>query len=245
VEGDVVAATAAATIPYRYVELAIRRADDSVVTAFLWRHPSSPSSLIGTPLRLRVGGAFVFPPPGIAPSQLRRLVLVAGGMGVNPLVSIAAHLAEKAGRGGGAGAAQTMEVRFLYSLRDSSERRKVDEMLFVERLAGFYGKGQLTGGLRLFLTSSRKVEDDGGGGGGAASDEQEGLIACNGVPIPFVPRRIKVEDIAEAVGPDRRFAAVYVCGVPSMTDEFVARLTVPLPDGVGMEQHRVLFEKWW
>lgn len=38
---------------------------------------------------------------------------------------------------------------------------------------------------------------------------------------------------------------VYVCGVPGMTDEFVRALVAPAPGGFGMEERRVLFEKWW
>ncbi|KAJ3558908.1 hypothetical protein NPX13_g9621 [Xylaria arbuscula] len=64
--------------------------------------------------------------------------------------------------------------------------------------------------------------------------------------IPFHSRRITVDDdVATAVG-NPRFAVVYVCGVPSMTDDFVAKLTAREDQGgLGMEPHRVLCEKWW
>jgi len=218
----------------------VRRADDSPATAFLWRDRAAPGFLLGTPLRLRVGGSFVYPPPGVLPSQLRRLVLVAGGVGVNPLASIAAHLAEQGRRRREAGA--HIEVTFLYSLRHVSGEKKVDEMLFVERLAGFFGSGDLRGHLRLFLTPGPYA----GGGGDADEDgEQEGVVPCGGLDVPYARRRIVPDDIVKALGPDSRFAAVYVCGVPKMTDDIVRRLLAAPPEGVGMEKHRVLYEKWW
>lgn len=225
---------------YRYVELAVRRADDSPVTTFLWRNPAFPAALLGTPLRLRVGGSFVYPPPGVPTFHLRRLVLVAGGVGVNPLVSIATHLSEQTQRPGPAGVQP--EVRLLYSLRDVAREGKLDEMLFVPRLAGFFAKGRLKGTLRLFLTP-------GPGAGGERDKDQDsedkGVMPCNGLEVSFARRRISADDITEAVGPDPRFAAAYVCGVPLMTDTIVAHLLGTRPEGVGMEKHRVLFEKWW
>lgn len=56
-------------------------------------------------------------------------------------------------------------------------------------------------------------------------------------------RRISKDDLFEALGPEdgRANTVVYVCGLPSMTDEFVELLkTAP-----GMEEKRVLCEKWW
>jgi len=89
---------------------------------------------------------------------------------------------------------------------------------------------------------------DGGGQGGdgdKARSGQDGVVHCNEVDVAYVQRRITTEDLVEALGPDKRFAVVYVCGVPSMTDKFVASLTEPSPKGIGMEKHRVLCEKWW
>ncbi len=107
-------------------------------------------------------------------------------------------------------------------------------MLFLERLAGLFASGQLKGRLTLFLTAG--AAEDGGGGGGT--------VSCSGVDVPFLRRRIAAADVADAVGHQhRRFAAVYVCGVPAMTDQLVESLTSP--EGFGMESHRVLSEKWW
>lgn len=159
---------------------------------------------------------------------LRKIVFVAGGVGINPLMSIASHLAERPD--------PRRTVEFLYSTRDpgGEGKRDASKILFLDRLAGIFnggGGGTLKGRLGLFLTP-------GGGAGTAVEGTGDGLQG-----IPFKTRRITVEDIAEALGDDKRFAVVYVCGVPAMTDEFVEKLTSP--QGLGLEPHRVLYEKWW
>lgn len=156
---------------------------------------------------------------------LRKIVFVAGGVGINPLMSIASHLAERPH--------PRHTVEFMYSTRDPGGEgtRDASKILFLDRLAGIFNGGALKGRLGLFLTP--------GGGAGAAGEADGGELQG----IPFKSRRITVEDIAEALGEDKRFSVVYVCGVPSMTDEFVERLTSP--QGLGLEPHRVLYEKWW
>lgn len=158
----------------------------------------------------------------------RKVVFVAGGVGINPLMSIASHLAERPD--------PRHTVEFLYSTRDpgGEGKRDASKILFLDRLAGIFnggGSGALKGRLSLFLTP---------GGGANTAGEGDGHDLQG---IPFKSRRITVEDIAEALGDDKRFAAVYVCGVPAMTDEFVEKLTSP--QGLGLEPHRVLYEKWW
>ncbi|RYC54247.1 hypothetical protein CHU98_g11962 [Xylaria longipes] len=178
---------------------------------------------------------------------LRRVVFVAGGVGVNPLVSMLGSLAAASTTPTTPG----FEVHFLYSLKDpGTGKRRARDMLFVERIARLFREGKLKGGrFQVFLT---------GGVQGAEheEDEEDKVITCDGDgdgdgkgdnTIPFLPRRCNVDDdIAEVVGTpaERRFAVVYVCGVPAMTDEFVARLT-DREHGLGMDPYRVLCEKWW
>lgn len=154
---------------------------------------------------------------------------MAGGVGINPLMSIASHLAESAG-------AHRYAVDFLYSLRDPGEgRRDPKEILFLERLAGLFGPaGGLEGELKLFLTPER-------GGAGEEGRADEGRI--DGLDLAFKRRRIAVRDVDQAIGVDKRFAVVYICGVPKMTDDFVEQLTSP--KGLALEPFKVLYEKWW
>lgn len=192
--------------------------------AWLWQDP--PASLLGAHLQVRVGGSFVWPPPAAGEKEIRRVVLVAGGVGINPLVTMLSALAEDGDK--------DLDVRFLYSLRDPGPAggRDPARMLFLERIADVFASGRVGGGLQLFLT-----------GGGAEKNQEDGTIAWEGGEIPFRGRRITRDDLREAVGEDREQALVYVCGVPRMTDEFVEWLKSR--DGLGMDPERVLCEKWW
>ncbi|RYP20066.1 hypothetical protein DL765_002992 [Monosporascus sp. GIB2] len=215
---------------YAYLELAVQKSPDNPPAAWLWRggdgDDGAAAGLLGEELRVRVGGSFVWPPPGVNARALRKAVFVAGGVGVNPLMSMLSALAEKPD-------SAPFEVEFLYSMRDPGrERREAARMLFLDRIASIFAEGRLRGRLRLFLTGG---------------DEPEGDIPLSGAAghgmVRFRGRRMTADDVVAAVGADRRFAVVYVCGVPAMTDEFVRRLTDPA--GLAMEPHRVLCEKWW
>ncbi|KAI2619122.1 hypothetical protein GGS26DRAFT_573578 [Hypomontagnella submonticulosa] len=213
-----------------YLELAVQKSPDPPA-AWLWQ---DPDAITYAELQVRVGGSFVWPPPGVNVRALRRAVFVAGGVGINPLTSMLGSLAE--------GLVPPFEVEFLYSLKDDvgEEGRQASRLLFVERLAKIFKEGKVKGRLQLFLT--------GGGSDGNGEREDGGVVASGdeGGDVPFHARRISVDDVFAAVGgaSQRRFAVVYVCGVPTMTDEFVEKLTNP-QYGLGMEPHRVLCERWW
>ncbi|KAI1487542.1 NADH-cytochrome b-5 reductase [Biscogniauxia mediterranea] len=217
-----------------YLELAVQRSPDNPPAAWLWR---DPASIVGAALRVRVGGSFVWPPPDVDVRALRRVVFVAGGVGINPLMSMLGSLARRGGAGeGGDGGGHPFEVHFLYSVRDTGER-DAGRVLFLERLASIYAEGRVKGRLRLFLT--------GRSGEGEEEEEEERVISCrDGGDVAFCRRRVNIGDVAAAVD-NATSAVVYVCGVPSMTDEFVQKLTNNQNQGLGMEPHRVLCEKWW
>jgi hypothetical protein len=61
-----------------YLELAIQKSENPPAK-WLWR---PEAEIQGTPLAVRVGGSFTWPPPGLDVAGVRRLVLVAGGVGV-------------------------------------------------------------------------------------------------------------------------------------------------------------------
>ncbi|CAJ2507976.1 Uu.00g091620.m01.CDS01 [Anthostomella pinea] len=224
------AATTDESVRPGYLELAVQKSPENPPAAWLWQ---PVASILDAELRVRIGGSFVWPPPGINVRLLRRVVFISGGVGINPLVSMLGSLAR-------AGAAQQnpFEVQFLYSIKDpgaGAEVRDASRMLFLERLATVFAEQKVRGRLRLFLTGGEGAE----GGGVVSSGGGAGDVAFQG-------RRITVDDVAEAVGAasERRFAVVYVCGVPAMNDEFVKKLT-DRDGGLGMEPHRVLCEKWW
>lgn len=198
------------------------------------------SDIIGSQLRIRIGGSFVWPPVDIDVSSLRKVVFVASGMGINPIISMLSWLYGQKDLG--------FELEVLYSIRRDNGPIQGKRLLFVERLLrmfegiGKVGDGaeesnaarKLPGRLRLFLTNS-----------GLSSRTH--AVPCLGLGERSETlcelRRITCEDVAEAVGADKGTALVYVCGVPAMTDEFVEYLTSQ--DGAGIERDRVLLERWW
>ncbi|KAK1495618.1 hypothetical protein CABS01_01425, partial [Colletotrichum abscissum] len=231
-----------------YLELAVQKSPTNPAAAWLWEQPVDDenedlSQVEKKPeIQVRVGGSFVWPPPGIADlASLRRIVFIAGGVGVNPLMSIVSHLAEGVEGKGGC----PYDVQFMYSTKvpssasppeESGEDNLLDseKILFMERLAAIFGREKVRGQMRLFLT---------GLGPGIASGEP--VLHCNEMDVPFKRRRMGLEDVAEALGPEaeRGDALVYVCGIPSMTDELVESLTSK--SGLNLRPERVLCEKWW
>ena len=117
--------------------------------------------------------------------------------------------------------------------------------------------------VRLFLTPGSAEEGGREVGGKREAGADEDFIVCEygddaagdagkalqpqQQHLRFERRRITIDDVGDAAGAsdsDRRFAVVYICGVPDMTDGLVDGLT----DSGGrwhMERHRVLCEKWW
>lgn len=71
---------------YAYLELAVQKSPENPPAAWLWQEEGT---ILDKELRVRVGGSFVWPPPGInVRSSLRKAVFVAGGVGANPLMSM-------------------------------------------------------------------------------------------------------------------------------------------------------------
>jgi len=62
-----------------YIDLAVQESPQNPAAAWLFQ---PKPKILGSLLKVRVGGSFVWPPPGILPSQVKRLVFVAGGVGI-------------------------------------------------------------------------------------------------------------------------------------------------------------------
>lgn len=61
-----------------YLELAVQKSDNPPAQ-WLWKNPEK---ILNTELRVRVGGSFTWPPPGINEHDIERAVFVAGGVGI-------------------------------------------------------------------------------------------------------------------------------------------------------------------
>jgi len=199
-----------------YFELAIQKSPDNPPAAWLWR---PEEEILGSELQVRVGGGFVWPPQFYG-DEIKSAVFVAGGVGINPLMSILSHLSQQNHL--------PFEIKFLYSLRDPGEERTGDSVLFLERLVKIFNKLGNGGSLQVFLTGGKKGD---------------GVIDSNENEITYRGRRIETKDLSQALGPaeERNGTVVYICGVPDMTDEFVKAAK----DAEGMDERHVLCEKWW
>lgn len=154
----------------------------------------------------------MFPPQDVPMEGIRRVVFVAGGVGINPLVSMMGHMAD---------GEYDVDVRVLYASK-LPRGGGLNEVLFLERIAGWFAQGKLRGGLKVFATGAVKEE-------------------VNDAGFQVLTRRFGIEDVREAVGDGADEGLVYVCGHQGMTDELVQGLT---GEG-GLEKRRVLVEKWW
>lgn len=62
-----------------YFELAVQKSPDNPPAAWLWQ---PEEDVLGQEVTVRVGGSFVFPPPGIEFKKIKRVIFVAGGVGI-------------------------------------------------------------------------------------------------------------------------------------------------------------------
>ncbi|KAF2764610.1 hypothetical protein EJ03DRAFT_331719 [Teratosphaeria nubilosa] len=206
-----------------YIELAVQKSRNPPAQAL-----SQPEeSILGLQLVVRVGGSFTWPPPKIDVGSIDRLVLVAAGVGINPLIAIFSTLIKSSAR--------PKEIHFLYGTKAGPE---VDPktILFLPRLMDLIAiadSKDVT--LRLFLTGTGDV----------------GRIENGKLLNLTFARRMNADDLVNALDGfknaslgaqyDRAGALCYVCGPQKMTDETVDFLR----QQEGMTDDRVLCEKWW
>ncbi|KAK4656958.1 hypothetical protein QC762_208715 [Podospora pseudocomata] len=230
-----------------HMELAIQQSPLNPPAAYLWQ---DPSTLLHTPVRIRIGGSFTYPPQifsrpseqqpllsspssSSTPPGFKKLVLVAGGVGINPLISILSHISTTRPQ---------PEITLLYSLKDPNSKIQsgdTSQALFLDRIINLFSNQNdpLKGNIKLFLTTT--------GGPNNTNNISTNEITTKHLSIPFEKRRISLSDVSNAIGEHKDDVAVYICGVPSMTDQFVDGLTSPSPQGLGIDKSRVLCEKWW
>lgn len=224
------APSAALTGPSPYLELAVQESPENEPAAWLWR---PVGEILGARLRVRVGGRFVFPPQSggegvaasVSASVLKRVVFVAGGVGVNPLVSMLSYIAEDHEQD-----AAPLDVSFVYASKMPTSGN-LSDIVFLDRITRAFGEGKVKGKVKLFITTAKDM---------ATSQQQQETRYINGAPVEIQPRRLTIADISEAIGgEDHEGTVVYVCGPPPMTDELVEKLAAV------MDSRRILTERWW
>ncbi|KAF1991886.1 ferredoxin reductase-like protein [Aulographum hederae CBS 113979] len=206
-----------------FLELAIQRSPGNPPAAWLWR---PESQIVDSELKVRVGGSFVWPPPGIEPSSIKNAVFVAGGVGINPLISMLKHIPHTHHL--------PASIHVLYSLSLSPIQTTTSSVLFLDELMALEASLPAdTMTFHVFLTGS--------------PDEfmaEQGAAGCSVEFFNYATRRLDEEDLLKAVGrraEERDGTVCFVCGPPKMTDEIVDFLS----SQGGLEEGRVFCEKWW
>ncbi|KAF2867095.1 hypothetical protein BDV95DRAFT_503427 [Massariosphaeria phaeospora] len=222
-----------------FLELAVQKSPDNPPAAWLWQ---IEESIVGKELDVRVGGSFVWPPPGVDMDKIKRAVFIAGGVGINPLISILSHIRKEH---------PSIEARFLYSTKVPSKDAEPSQVLFLLQLLDLFRKPrdeQSNNRLELFFTGAWD-----GSQLNRKDDEPVHPLMSLTIPkldleteVPVVSRTHRIDEAAlsSAVGDDEqqiRASVFYVCGPPRMTDSIVEFLRAQ--NHVLHEQ--VLCEKWW
>jgi NAD(P)H-flavin reductase len=199
----------------------VQKSPENPPAAWLWR---PMQEILNQELHARVGGSFVWPPPNVNLKEVKRVVFVAGGVGVNPLMSIISYIAQPH--------RVPYTISVLYSVRDPRDQG-LSSILFLERLARIFAAGLVNGELVLHLTSGEKPPES----------RQESSVEIAGWRLKCRRRRITKNDLLNALGhvDERRSTAAYICGVPVMTDELVD----VAQQAPGMDPKKVLVERWW
>ncbi|KAE8148309.1 hypothetical protein BDV25DRAFT_158605 [Aspergillus avenaceus] len=222
-----------------YVELAVQKAPSNPACSWLWK---PKEEILGKELCIRVGGSFVWPPSNVDLQNIKNVALIAGGVGINPLISILSHLNNNADET--PASHHPFNVHILYSSKlpesaltesVSSPESALDQILFLSRLRQIIRSQsqshRLQISLDLFVTNLQ----------GTAS-----RILQQPTDMAVHSKRISPDDLHVALaGPDGsidpRATVCYMCGPPAMTDEFVTILR----QWMGNAKEQVFFEKWW
>ncbi|RGP64354.1 oxidoreductase nad-binding domain-containing 1 [Fusarium sporotrichioides] len=175
-----------------YFELAVQESPGNPPAAWLWQ---PPSEIMGSKLQVRVGGSFVFPPADIPLDEIRRVVFVAGGVGINPFASMMGCIAEED---------YQLDVRVLYSSKVPAQG--LTGVLFLERIKTWFEENKISGDLKVFETGGHDKREDESG-------------------FDVSKRRFTIQDVKEAIGGQENESVVHVCGPAGMTDEIVDGLT--------------------
>ncbi|OBS27973.1 hypothetical protein FPOA_01913 [Fusarium poae] len=131
-----------------YFELAVQESPGNPPAAWLWQ---PPSDILGSKLQVRVGGSFVFPPAEIPLDKIRRVVFVAGGVGINPFASMMGCIVEEN---------YQLDARVLYSSKVPAQG--LTGVLFLERIRTWFEENKISGDLKVFGTGGHGKYDESG-----------------------------------------------------------------------------------
>ncbi|EFQ98657.1 hypothetical protein MGYG_01679 [Nannizzia gypsea CBS 118893] len=241
-----------------YVELAVQYSPTNPAAKWFWQ---PTEQILDAHVKVRVGGGFVWPPPnGMALDKIRNVVFVAGGVGINPLISMISYIYRTRSC-----LPSPTRIHFLYSTRiplssapmnvampnetvDKMPFAAASKILFLDRLQHISRNWNQTENdinpldVQLFLTNLPLAN-----GEGNKVDVHPDILDTNS-QITVHGRRITAGDLRKAVGENeelRSRTVCYVCGPPAMTDEFVKELKSFIINEDEEARGRVFYEKWW
>ncbi|KAF2034535.1 hypothetical protein EK21DRAFT_56737 [Setomelanomma holmii] len=221
-----------------FFELAIQKSPANPPAAWLWQ---SVDEIQGKEVKVRVGGSFIWPPPGLDVKKIKRVMFIAGGVGINPMMSMMSYINENY---------PNLEVRLLYSTKVPSYETGPDEVLFLPRILDLFRipRSESTKDrVELFFTGTWD---------GTLIDKRDAapiqplmsltlpkMEAETEVPVAAWTHRIDDIALSSAVGnkAETKSTVFYVCGPPDMTDEIVQFLK----EQQNVVPEHVLCEKWW
>ncbi|XP_035688948.1 oxidoreductase NAD-binding domain-containing protein 1-like isoform X1 [Branchiostoma floridae] len=170
---------------------------------------------VGSKVRMRVGGDFNFDPQD--GDQSKDLLLIAGGVGINPLYSIVQHVVDlhRVSLQRGETAYKPGRTVLLYSARDEGE------LLFREQILRLCQEVPDMS-LQCFVTQQQEFKNP------------------SQFPRPKVGRITQEVLKAELSGLHGDQTLSYICGPPPMIESMAHHLSC-----LGVDSANIKFEKWW
>ncbi|KAF1841315.1 uncharacterized protein K460DRAFT_318122 [Cucurbitaria berberidis CBS 394.84] len=221
-----------------YFELAIQDSPTNPPAAWLWQ---PVEEIQGKEVKVRVGGSFVWPPLGLDAKRIKRAVFIAGGVGINPIMSMLSYIHRSY---------PNLQVRVLYSTKVPSHETGPTEVLYLPEILDLFRRPRsetTIDRLELFFTGTWDGSDMGTKNEAPINPLMAltlpKLDSDTEVPVLAWTHRIDESALSNAVGdPKQAQASVfYVCGPPDMTDELVQFLK----EQKSVKPERVFCEKWW
>jgi ferredoxin-NADP reductase len=221
-----------------------------------WAHNTCK---IGDLVNVRTGGKFTLDPIVCTDSSgrvsirdaVRRIVFVAGGVGINPLYSMLLELAAISESRESLTTPPFPQIYFAFSAREEAE------LLFERQLRWLAGPSSaLHGCLHLHLSTTRSHEhgETHDGGRDSSIDRVAGSgssgmrTSANWDAARTYHGRVSHALLHEAVlrgTHDNTGTYMFICGPPRMTDEFTAFATDTSESGLGLPEAHMYCERWW
>ncbi|KAH8719443.1 hypothetical protein GQ44DRAFT_775365 [Phaeosphaeriaceae sp. PMI808] len=221
-----------------HFELAIQNSPENPPAAWLWQ---APEEIQGKEVKVRIGGSFVWPPPGLDVSKIKRAMFIAGGVGINPIMSMLSYINQNY---------PNLEVRLLYSTKVPSYETGPTEVLFLPRILDLFRMPRFErtkDRVELFFTGTWDGTEIGKRGEAPIQPLMSLTLpqidSETEVPVTAWTHRIDDLALSSAVGnkAEAKSTVFYVCGPPDFTDE----INQFLKQQQDVTADHVLCEKWW